>query len=146
MRLSDTAATGRLEAAEHGVLGTVHAERGVDTVPVVYAVDGGAVGIPIDRIKGKRAGLLQRERNLSADPRASLLVEHWDRSDWSRLWWVRATLRWDPTPGAIREDRLSSRLAERFEQYRDAPFDRILVLRVVAVAGWTARRAAGGTP
>ena len=73
----------------------MHAERGVDAVPVAYAVDDdGYVGVPIDRVKPKASLRLQRERNLEADPRATLLVEHWDRSDWSRLWWVRAELRW----------------------------------------------------
>ena len=41
--------------------------------------------------------------NLAADPRASLLVEHWDAGDWSRLWWVRADLEHvaEPPPAAI---------------------------------------------
>ena len=72
----------------------MHAERGVDAVPVVYAVDDdGYVGVPVDRVKPKASSRLQRERNLEADPRGTLLVEHWDRDDWSQLWWVRAELR-----------------------------------------------------
>jgi hypothetical protein len=93
MRLADHEARARLESHDHGILCTVHAERGVDAVPVAYAVDDdGYVGVPIDRVKPKASLRLQRERNLEADPRATLLVEHWDRSDWSRLWWVRAEL------------------------------------------------------
>ena len=101
MRLSEGEARARLAAQDHGILCTAHAERGVDAVPVAYTVDdGGYVGVPIDRVKPKASSRLQRERNLEADPRATLLVEHWDRDDWSQLWWVRAELRWQDA-GAV---------------------------------------------
>ena len=94
MRLDEPAARARLVAHDHAVLATMHAERGIDTVPVVYAVDGDYVGVPIDLVKPKASVQLQREANLAADPRASLMAQCWDRDDWSRLWWVRAELRW----------------------------------------------------
>jgi hypothetical protein len=138
MRLSATEARARLAAHDHGVLCTVHPERGVDAVPVVYAVDeDGWVGVPVDRVKPKSSSRLQRERNLEADPRAALLVEHWNRADWSRLWWVRAELRWQEDAPA-RAAELAARLAQAFAQYRDQPFTRVLVLRVVGVTGWAA--------
>ena len=135
MRLDEDEARARLAAHDHGVLCTLHAERGVDAVPVVYAVDDNAVGVPVDRVKPKASSRLQRERNLEADPRATLLVEHWDRDDWSQLWWVRAELRFEGDAAPA----LAARLAERFQQYRDQPFDRVLLLRVVGVTGWAAR-------
>ena len=80
MRLAEDEARARLAAHDHGVLCTVHAERGVDAVPVVYAVDDdGYVGVPVDRVKPKASSRLQRERNLETDPRGTLLVDHWDR-------------------------------------------------------------------
>ena len=136
MRLAEDEARARLAAHDHGILCTVHAERGVDAVPVVYAVDdGGHVGVPVDRVKPKASSRLQRERNLEADPRATLLVEHWDRHDWSRLWWVRAELRWQGD-AAGRTAELAGQLAQRFPQYRNQPFARVLVLRIVGVTGW----------
>jgi hypothetical protein len=142
VRLTGAQARARLAAHDHGILCTVHAERGVDAVPVVYVVDDdGCVGIPVDRVKPKASSRLQRERNLAADPRAALLVEHWDRGEWSRLWWVRAELRWrGDAPAALTAD-LAARLARAFPQYRDQPFTRVLALDVVAVTGWAA---AGG--
>lgn len=125
----------RLSAHDHGVLCTLHRARGVDAVPVVYAVEDDQVGVPVDRVKRKTTPVLQRERNLAADPRATLLVEHWDRADWSRLWWVRASLRWEPSAPP---SGLASRLASSFPQYADQPFDRLLVFRVVSVTGWSA--------
>jgi hypothetical protein len=139
MRLAEREARARLESHDHGILCTVHAERGVDAVPVVYAVDeDGYVGVPIDLVKPKASLRLQRERNLEADPRAALLIEHWDRSDWSRLWWVRAELRWPGDTAASRAGVLADRLARRYPQYHDQPFARILVLHITGIVGWAA--------
>ena len=136
MRLTATQARALLAAHDHGILCTVHGERGVDAVPVVYVVDDdGYVGAPVDRVKPKTSSRLQRERNLEADPRAALLVEHWDRDDWSRLWWVRAELRFEGDTAPA----LAALLAERFAQYRDQPFDRVLLLRIVGITGWAAK-------
>jgi hypothetical protein len=141
MRLTAAQTLTRLAAHDHGVLCTVHAERGVDAVPVVYVVDeDGRVGVPVDRVKPKSTSRLQRERNLEADPRAALLVEHWDRDDWSRLWWVRAELRWQGDAPAARVEELAARLALAYPQYHDQPFTRVLVLQVVGLTGWAADR------
>lgn len=93
---------------------------------------------PVDRVKPKASTHLQRERNLAADPRATLLVEHWDRDDWSRLWWVRAELVAEPDGPAPRAADLAHQLADRYVQYADEPFERVLVLRIVRLTGWSA--------
>lgn len=138
MRLADDEARRRLAASDHGVLGTTHRNRGADLVPVVFAVDGDHLAIPIDTVKPKAAGRLQRERNLAADPRASLLIEHWDAADWSRLWWVRACLRWlgEDVESVVAES-LSTRLTTKYEAYAAAPFFRLLVFRIDDVSGWS---------
>ena len=88
MKLPSSNARTRLDAHVHGVLCTLHPVRGPEAQPVVYAMsDDGHVGIPIDRVKPKNSSRLQREDNLAADPRGSLLVEWWETEDWSRLWW-----------------------------------------------------------
>lgn len=138
MKLNNDEARARLVAHDHGVLCTVHPERGVDSVPVVYAVDvEGFVGVPIDTVKPKTSFRLQRERNLEEDPRATLLIERWDRDDWSKLWWVRAELLWQPDADA-RTESLAALLANRYAQYRDRPFAQVLVLRIVGLTGWAA--------
>ncbi len=138
MRLTDGEALARMAAHDHAILCTTHAERGVDAVPVAFVVDDdGYVGVPVDQVKPKASSRLQRERNLEADSRATLLVEHWDRDDWSRLWWVRAELRWQGDAHE-REAALATGLAARYPQYRDEPFHRVLVLRIVGITGWAA--------
>lgn len=142
MRLDPTDALTRLGLARHGVLCTLHPRRGPDPQPVVYAVahvgDQVHLGIPIDRVKPKAAGRLQREVNLAADPRASLLIEHWDPDDWSQLWWVRAHLEHVPAPSPALLEELGAGLAGAFVQYADRPFDRIIVCRVTELTGWAA--------
>ncbi len=140
MRLGDDEARARLAAHDHGVFCTVHADRGVDAVPCVYAVHDDRVGVPVDRVKPKASSRLQRVDNLTADPRATLLVEQWDAADWSRLWWVRAELRWEPDPSVDMTAALAAALVARYPQYRaePEPFTRVLVLRIVGLTGWTA--------
>ena len=141
MRLAQDEARARLAAHDHGILCTVHAERGVDAVPVAYVVDDDDyVAVPIDLVKPKASLRLQRERNLEADPRATLLIEHWDPDDWSQLWWVRAELGWQGDGDARRMADLAARLAERYTQYLDQPFARVLMLRIVGLTGWAGAR------
>lgn len=138
MTLSASEALARLAAHDHGVLSTLHHERGVDSVPCVFAVVDGLVGVPIDTVKPKSSTTLQRERNLAADPRAALLVDHWDAHDWSRLWWVRAELTWLASPVEAQVEALAAALAARYQQYADRPFARVLVFRIGEVTGWSA--------
>jgi len=136
MKLDRFEATRRLADEVHGVLSTLHPERGVDSVPVVYALDDDYLGIPIDTVKPKQSTELQREKNLAGDPRATLLVDRWDRDDWSRLWWVRARLIRVVDPA--RADRLANSLAMRYPQYADKPFSLVMVFRIETVTGWSA--------
>lgn len=137
MKLDRNEATRRLADEVHGVLSTLHPERGVDSVPVVYALDGeGHLGIPIDTVKPKQSTELQREKNLAGDPRATLLVDRWDRDDWSRLWWVRVRL--TRLDDVARAERLADILADRYPQYADKPFSLVMVFRIESVTGWSA--------
>jgi hypothetical protein len=49
-----------------------------------------------------------------------------------------AELRWQGDTGAARAAAFAAGLAGRYPQYRDQPFARVLVLRIVGVAGWAA--------
>ena len=139
MKLTEDEARSRFATRVHGVMCTMHPERGPDPVPAVYAVDAdGYVGVPIDRVKPKASTRLKREDNLEADARAALLVEHWDEQDWTRLWWVRADLEHVADPEPARVEALADRLAQTVPQYVDKPFERVVVCRIVGLAGWAA--------
>lgn len=137
MRLDHTECLRRATAADHGVLATVHAERGADAVPVCFALDQDRLVVPVDREKPKRTSDLQRIENLRGDPRATLLCERWDAEDWGRLWWVRLSLRTEALAAPDR-DEMTTRLRLKYPQYRTAEFHSVLVFRVVDSAGWAA--------
>lgn len=78
----------RFTMARTAVLATVDGTGAPHLVPVCFVVDGQTLWTAVDG-KPKRGNQLRRHANIRADPRVSLLVEHWSE-DWSRLWWVRA--------------------------------------------------------
>lgn len=78
----------RFAAAPVARLATVTAEGRPHLVPVVFAVDDEVIYTAIDA-KPKSTQLLRRLANIEANPRVSLLVDHY-AADWSQLWWVRA--------------------------------------------------------
>lgn len=119
------------------MLATLHEPRGADLVPACFAIDGDRLAIPIDSVKPKGSTALGRIRNLERDPRATLLVEHWDAADWSALWWVRLGLvRTSEPPERVAT--LERGLRARYPQYADAPFVELLTFRIDHVGGWEA--------
>lgn len=143
MHLSREEALRRATRADHGVLATLHAAHGADLVPACFAIVGDRVAIPIDSVKPKGSTALGRVRNLERDPRATLLVEHWDAVDWSRLWWVRLLLvRTAEAPDVV--DSLEAALRARYPQYATAPFVEILTFRIDHAGGWEATPGSAG--
>jgi len=127
----------RALAAEHGILATQDPVHGASLVPACYAIDGDRLAIPIDSVKPKGSTALGRVRNLERDPRAALLVEQWDPTDWSRLWWVHLRLVRTQEP-AERIAVLERGLRERYPQYRDSAFVDVLTFRIEKIGGWEA--------
>jgi PPOX class probable F420-dependent enzyme len=105
-------------------------------VPVTFAVDGDTVYSAVDA-KPKRTTALRRLANVEANPRVSLLVDHYD-DDWSRLWWVRAdgTARILPEP-AGEAARAAALLGERYPAF--ALRGPVLAVDVTRWTGWSAR-------
>jgi len=138
--MSESDSWQHVERARHGVFGTVHSQRGVDLVPVVYAVADQTVFIPVDTVKDKTTTGLQRLANLSNDPRCTLLVDSYD-DDWTRLWWVRVN--GEGRVAILSEaKRFRPLLADRYPQYADpATIELGIVLTPTGVTGW---RAAAG--
>jgi len=137
MHLDPAEAMLRAAAADHGVLATLGRTGAADLVPACFAIAGDWLAVPIDSVKPKGSTALGRVRNLERDPRATLLVEHWDRDDWSRLWWVKLEIRRDEAPTATLAA-LVGGLGDRYPQYRDAPFTDILAFRIERFIGWSA--------
>ena len=101
-------------------------------VPVVFAMDGERIALVVDD-KPKRTAELQRLRNIEAEPRASLLVDHYEDA-WAALWWVRADgdARLEDDPAGRR--RALDLLAGKYAPYRARRPDGPVV--VVSVRRW----------
>jgi PPOX class probable F420-dependent enzyme len=80
-------ALARLERSPVAHLATTRPDGGPHLVPVTFALDADRIVHMIDQ-KPKSTTRLQRLVNIAANPRASLLVDHYN-DDWARLWWVR---------------------------------------------------------
>jgi PPOX class probable F420-dependent enzyme len=87
-------------------------------VPVTFAWHRGTAVWAVDRVKPKRPGPLRRERDLAADPRVAMLVDHYDE-DWTKLWWVELQGTAAVLDGAAAEAALDA-LARRYAPYRSA--------------------------
>jgi PPOX class probable F420-dependent enzyme len=128
----------RLAEGRHGVLATVHPSRGVDTVPVVFAVVSSParrIIVPVDTVKPKRSRHLQRLANIERDPRAVLLVDHY-QEDWTALWWVRVHAR---AVTSEPDEEGVGLLAARYPQYRQrGSIIAIVTLVPTVVTGWSA--------
>ncbi len=106
MRMEPAEARDRFARSPVLRLATAGSDGRPHLVPCTFAVDGsGRVVIGIDN-KPKTSANLRRLRNISENPRVSLLVDHY-AEDWTRLWWVRADGR------AAVEDAGSGDAAER---------------------------------
>jgi PPOX class probable F420-dependent enzyme len=75
-------------AAPVAVLSTAGSDGTPHVVPVVFAVHADVLYTAVDA-KRKTTHRLRRLANIAANPKVSLLVDHYD-DDWSQLWWVRA--------------------------------------------------------
>lgn len=127
----------RFGDARVGRLATVSADGGPQVVPIVFAADGDLVFSAVDG-KPKSSRRLKRLRNIEANPRASLLVDHYNEA-WEHLWWVRADgiARIDASgPG---RDRAIELLRAKYAQYAGMPdsFGDVIVITVDRWLSWS---------
>jgi PPOX class probable F420-dependent enzyme len=127
----------RLEAARVARLATAGADARPHLVPIVFTLDGERIYFAVDS-KPKRTRDLRRLANIAANPRVSVLVDHYD-DDWTRLWWVRADGAAHLVTEAADADRALDLLARKYPQYRQArPPGPVIVIAVDRMTGWEA--------
>jgi PPOX class probable F420-dependent enzyme len=131
--VTDDEARTRFANARVARLATTDTNGNPHLVPICFAVDEGGDTIysAVDA-KPKTTPDLKRLRNIEANPRVTLLVDHYE-DNWVRVWWVRV----DGTAEVCDRDELATRLlAAKYPQYADAD---ALLGRIVVVhaAKWT---------
>jgi PPOX class probable F420-dependent enzyme len=126
----------RFAAGEVARLATVDSQGRPHVVPIAFVLAKETVYSVVDA-KPKRTTDLQRLRNVSSNPWASILVDHYDPADWNALWWVRA----DGSARVLEADDTEARravqlLLGRYPQQR--PLGRVLAVDVERWSGWSA--------
>jgi PPOX class probable F420-dependent enzyme len=129
-------ARSRFASARVARLATADASGVPHLVPIAFVVEDETIYSAVDA-KPKRTRALRRLANVRDNHSVSLLVDHWDEEDWSRLWWVRADGRGrvlDPAdPEALRAVDL---LRDRYPRQRAD--GEVLAVDVDRWSGWAA--------
>lgn len=97
-------------------VGTIDDQGRVHVVPVIFVLEADAWYSPSDA--GKRPA--KRLRNLSADPRVTILVDGYDE-DWSRVWWVRLRGIGRVVQAGAEHERAYRLLREKYAQFTAVP-------------------------
>lgn len=106
-------------------------------VPVTFVLDGNTLYFAVDA-KPKRTSNLKRLRNIAANPRVAVLVDHYE-DDWSKLWWVRVDGSARVLDDTAESARVIEMLQERYAQYRQArPKGPVVAISIERVSGWSA--------
>lgn len=123
----------RLLQARVARLATADLQGRPHVVPCVFAWDGTDLLVPLDA-KPKRVDprRLRRVRNLEENPRAVLLVDHYEE-DWSRLWFVMVEA--EGRLDEVGEADLAL-LRARYPQYESLAVAAVLRLRPTRVMEW----------
>ncbi len=108
-------------------------------VPVVFAAAGDTVWTAVDA-KPKSTRSLRRLANIAANPRVSLLVDHYEE-DWTALWWVRVdgNARIVPVGSAEGAAGVAALVAKYPHYQADPPPGPVVVIAVAGWSSWSAR-------
>ncbi|GAA3922921.1 TIGR03668 family PPOX class F420-dependent oxidoreductase [Actinomadura viridis] len=127
----------RLAAVPVLRLATADEEGRPHLVAVTFAMRRGTVYTAVDH-KPKTTRELKRLSNIRANPRVSLLADHYE-DDWDRLWWVRADGHAHVLDDPARMAEPVALLAARYEQYRARPPEGpVIAITIDRWTGWSA--------
>ncbi len=140
---SSAAARQRFAAGRVARLATVTTAGAPHLVPVVFAMGQGAdsnmVYTAVDG-KPKSTQRLRRLANIAAEPRVSLLVDHYE-DDWDQLWWVRADGVASVYDGGPSVETGRALLRTKYAQYQSVSLDGpVIAVRVDRWSAWRVRR------
>ena len=130
-----------LDQARVGRLATADAAGKPHVIPVCYACDGSSFYIALDA-KPKRVPpeRLKRVRNILANPRVALVVDHY-AEDWNELAYLlingRAELL---SPGSAEHEQAIALLRARYPQYIAMPIHEqpVIAIRAESLVEWWA--------
>ncbi|TDO54232.1 PPOX class probable F420-dependent enzyme [Kribbella sp. VKM Ac-2527] len=122
----------RFTTADRVFLATTGADLVPHIVPVTFALTDDVVLIAVDH-KPKTTRNLRRLRNIAANPRVALLLDHYE-ADWTHLWWIRAN-----GTATVVPDAPTAPLTAKYPQYAETPpSGPFIVITVERWTGWSA--------
>ena len=128
---------GRAVRAPAARLATLRPDGHPHIVPITFALDGDTIVTAVDH-KPKTTSSLQRLRNIQADPRASVIVDHYE-DDWSRLWRVRGDGTARIVLDGLTREHAIARLVDKYPPYRESlPEGPVIVVSVEHWTSWSA--------
>ncbi len=126
----------QLRVARVGRLATTGEDGQPHIVPVCFVFDGEALFTPIDG-KPKTTRRLKRIRNLKTNPRAALLVDHYEE-DWRRLRYVLVEGEGSLVEGERAALALAS-LHEKYTQYAKVEVGpEVIRIKATSIVAWSA--------
>jgi PPOX class probable F420-dependent enzyme len=134
-----------LEEQRSGRFATVDPQGQPHVVPICYALLDGIVYTPIDeKPKTGDPRSLRRIRNIQANPKVCLVVDHYEDDDWSRLAWLQVRGTASLVEDADERTRALAALRARYRQYRAMALEELPLLRITPtrLVGWNWTRSA----
>jgi PPOX class probable F420-dependent enzyme len=120
-----------LEAHRSGRLATVDPHGQPHAVPICYALLNGILYTPIDeKPKTGDPRELRRIRNILANPKVCLVVDHYEDDDWSRLAWLQVRGMASLVEDASERTRALAALRARYQQYQSMALEELPLLRI----------------
>ncbi len=127
-----------LDKGRVATLATIRADGRVDLVPCTYAFDDDVVVTAVDH-KPKTTMDLKRLDNVRRFPEVTMLIEHYDDTNWERLWWVRLRGRAAVHIEGAQHRHAIELLCERYTQYAaQPPTGAAIVIQRTELTGWSA--------
>ena len=128
-----------LERQRSGRLATVDSHGQPHAVPVCYALVDGVLYTPIDeKPKTGDPRELRRIRNILANPKVCLVVDHYEDEDWSRLAWLQVRGEASLVEDDAERGRALTALRARYRQYRAMDLESLPLLKITPtrLVGW----------
>jgi PPOX class probable F420-dependent enzyme len=128
-----------LERQRSGRLATVDPRGQPHAVPICYALLDGILYTPIDeKPKTGDPRELRRIRNILANPKVCLVVDHYEDDDWSRLQWLQVRGEASLVEDDAERAHALIALRARYRQYRTMALESLPLLRITPtrLVGW----------
>lgn len=123
--------------APRGFLATIGPDGNPHLVPVCFTWAGDVIWSAVDG-KPKSGRVLQRIKDIEANPNISFTVDRWDE-DWSRLAWLQARGRATVLRAGEETNKAETALRDKYPQYETTPLEGpVIRIDIERWLGWSA--------